>query len=84
MFACAAIAIKFATARLTGLDVVASALVTLVIVSLILALTSEMFAGEVVRTLVGSIGLVLAVPITTAIAVAAVSVGAPRRALADS
>lgn len=48
------------------------------------ALTSEMFAGEVVRTLVGSIGLVLAVPITTAIAVAAVSVGAPRRALADS
>ena len=48
------------------------------------ALTSETFAGEVVRTLVGSIGLVLAVPITTAIAVAAVSVGAPRRALADS
>lgn len=32
MFACAAIAIKFATARLTGLDVVASALVTLVVV----------------------------------------------------
>ncbi|MEL4503394.1 YibE/F family protein [Luteococcus sp. H138] len=38
-------------------------------------LTGEMFAGELVRTLVGSIGLVLAVPVTTAIAVAAVSAG---------
>lgn len=44
------------------------------------ALTSEMFAGEVVRTLVGSIGLVLSVPITTAIAVAAVSAGRSRTA----
>lgn len=38
-------------------------------------LTSEMFAGELVRTLVGSIGLVLAVPLTTAIGVAAVAAG---------
>lgn len=40
--------------------------------------TSEMFAGELVRTLVGAIGLVLAVPVTTAIAVAAVTGGRPR------
>jgi uncharacterized membrane protein len=33
---------------------------------------TEMFAGEVVRTVVGSIGLVLAVPLTTAIGVAVV------------
>lgn len=38
-------------------------------------LTGEMFGGELVRTLVGAIGLVLAVPVTTAIAVAAVSAG---------
>jgi uncharacterized membrane protein len=31
-------------------------------------LTSGEFAGEIVRTLVGSIGLVLAIPLTTAIA----------------
>lgn len=42
---------------------------------LLQAITSEQFAGEVVRTLVGSIGLVLAVPVTTAVAVAAVSMG---------
>ncbi|MEL4358829.1 MULTISPECIES: YibE/F family protein [unclassified Luteococcus] len=42
---------------------------------LVEVLTGEMFAGELVRTLVGSIGLVLAVPVTTAIAVAAVSAG---------
>ena len=41
--------------------------------------TSEQFAGELVRTLVGSIGLVLAVPLTTAIAVLAVSGGRRRR-----
>ena len=35
-------------------------------------LQSEQFAGEVIRTLVGSIGLVLAVPLTTAIGVAVV------------
>ena len=33
-------------------------------------LTSEQFAAEIIRTLVGSIGLVLAVPLTTAVAVA--------------
>ena len=32
------------------------------------ALTSELIAVEIVRTLVGSIGLVLAVPLTTALA----------------
>jgi uncharacterized membrane protein len=36
-------------------------------------LLREQFAGEVVRSLVGSIGLVLSVPITTAIAVAVVA-----------
>ena len=35
---------------------------------LIETLTSAEFAGEIVRTLVGSIGLVLAIPLTTAIA----------------
>jgi uncharacterized membrane protein len=45
------------------------------------AITSNELAEEVVRTLVGSIGLVLAIPITTAIAVAVVkAVGTkPRR-----
>ncbi len=38
-------------------------------------LQTELFAGEIVRTLVGSIGLVLAVPLTTAIGVAVVRVG---------
>ncbi|GAA1398979.1 YibE/F family protein [Luteococcus peritonei] len=42
-------------------------------------LTGEMFAAELVRTLVGSIGLVLAVPLTTAIAVVAVTAGPSRR-----
>lgn len=37
--------------------------------SLLVALNREIFATEIVRTLVGSIGLVLAVPITTVIAV---------------
>ncbi len=36
-------------------------------------LLREQFAGEVVRSLVGSIGLVLSVPVTTAIAVAVVA-----------
>jgi uncharacterized membrane protein len=35
-------------------------------------LQTEQFAGEVIRTLVGSIGLVLAVPLTTAVGVAVV------------
>lgn len=35
---------------------------------------TEMFAGEVIRTLVGSLGLILAVPLTTAIGVAVVRV----------
>lgn len=44
-------------------------------------LLREQFAGEVVRTLVSSIGLVLSVPITTAIAVAVV---APRETPIDA
>lgn len=39
------------------------------------AITSELVAIEIVRTLVGSIGLVLAVPVTTALAAAALSDG---------
>jgi uncharacterized membrane protein len=35
----------------------------------LMSLNKEVFATEIVRTIVGSIGLVLAVPITTAIAV---------------
>jgi uncharacterized membrane protein len=41
--------------------------------------TSEQIAEEVVRTLVGSIGLVLAVPLTTALAALVVTQGTPRR-----
>ncbi|MBE1877725.1 YibE/F family protein [Myceligenerans pegani] len=47
-------------------------MVSLVDQSPVLALTSGEIAEEVVRTLVGSIGLVLAIPITTAIAALAV------------
>jgi len=43
-------------------------------------LLREQFAGEVVRSLVGSIGLVLSVPVTTIIAVAVV---APREKAID-
>lgn len=39
---------------------------------LLQVIQTEQFAGEIVRTLVGSIGLVLAVPLTTAIGVAVV------------
>ena len=39
---------------------------------LLQVLQTEQFAGELIRTLVGSIGLVLAVPLTTAIGVAVV------------
>lgn len=42
-------------------------------------LTSELFAAELLRTTVASIGLVLAVPVTTAVGVAAVSLGRGRR-----
>lgn len=35
----------------------------------------ELFAGEILRTIIGSIGLVLAVPLTTAMGVLAVSAG---------
>lgn len=42
---------------------------------LLQVLPSEQFAGEVIRTLVGMIGLVAAVPLTTAIAAAVVSSG---------
>jgi uncharacterized membrane protein len=38
-------------------------------------LTSQVIATEIVRTLVGSIGLVAAVPLTTALAVAVVTRG---------
>jgi uncharacterized membrane protein len=43
------------------------------------AITGDNIAEEVVRTLVGSIGLVLAIPVTTAIAVAVVKTAATRR-----
>ncbi|RYV50115.1 YibE/F family protein [Pengzhenrongella frigida] len=49
---------------------------------LVQTLTSGEFAGEIVRTLVGSIGLVLAIPLTTAIAALVVTAdpqGALRR-----
>jgi uncharacterized membrane protein len=39
---------------------------------LLQVLQGELFAGEIVRTLVGSVGLVLAVPLTTAVGVAVV------------
>jgi uncharacterized membrane protein len=42
------------------------------------ALTSEVFAAEVLRTTIASIGLVLAVPVTTAVGVAAVGLGRHR------
>lgn len=44
-------------------------------------LVQEMFAGEILRTVIGSIGLVLAVPLTTAVGVISVTAG---RAVADS
>ena len=44
-------------------------------------LQTEQFAGEVIRTLVGSIGLVLAVPLTTAIGVAVVRASRPPSSL---
>jgi uncharacterized membrane protein len=67
-----------------------TALPTLMLVSLYersfrTAITSDEIAEEVVRTLVGSIGLVLAIPITTAVAVAVVkAAGSPRRHVARS
>lgn len=42
-------------------------------------LNTESVAGEVVRTLVGSIGLVASVPITTGLAAVVVSAGARRK-----
>lgn len=42
-------------------------------------LNEEIIAVEVVRTLVGSVGIVLTVPITTAIAVRVLAPGGPRR-----
>jgi uncharacterized membrane protein len=62
-----------------------AALPTLLLISIyqrpfLTAVTSDEIAEEVVRTLVGSIGLVLAIPVTTAIAVAvAVTAGRRRR-----
>lgn len=48
---------------------------------LLQVLQTEQFSGEVLRTLVGSIGLVLAVPLTTAVAVAVVRASRPPVAL---
>jgi uncharacterized membrane protein len=42
-------------------------------------LTSEVVAAEIVRTLVGTIGLVAAVPLTTALAALAVRADRPAR-----
>lgn len=47
---------------------------------LLQVLQTEQFSDEIVRTLVGSIGLVLAVPLTTAIGVAVVRAGGGRPA----
>ena len=47
-------------------------------------LQTEQFSDEIVRTLVGSIGLVLAVPLTTAIGVAVVGAGGVQRAAAGA
>ena len=47
-------------------------------------LQTEQFSDEIVRTLVGSIGLVLAVPLTTAIGVAVVRAGRVRPAAAGA
>jgi hypothetical protein len=47
-------------------------------------LTSEVIAVEVVRTLVGSIGLVLAVPLTTALAAVVLTAGTPGATLEES
>ncbi|GAA3623029.1 YibE/F family protein [Microlunatus ginsengisoli] len=46
---------------------------------LLQVIQTEQFAAEVIRTLVGSIGLVLAVPLTTAIGVAVVRVSGAHR-----
>lgn len=45
---------------------------------------TEQFAGEIIRTLVGSIGLVLAVPLTTAVGVAVVRASGRRLLLSPS
>jgi uncharacterized membrane protein len=47
-------------------------------------LTSEVVAVEVIRTLVGSIGLVAAVPLTTVLAVSVVTAGRPADPFADA
>ena len=66
-----------------------AALPVLILVSLydrtvLESLTGGELAEEVIRTLVGSIGLVLAIPVTTAVAVLVVkAVGSPRRAGAE-
>jgi len=51
---------------------------------LLQVLQTEQFSDEIVRTLVGSIGLVLAVPLTTAIGVAVVRAGGVQRAAAGA
>lgn len=47
-------------------------------------LQTEQFAGEIIRTLVGSIGLVLAVPLTTAVGAAVVKASLPQGSPAPS
>ncbi|WP_203568815.1 YibE/F family protein [Aestuariimicrobium ganziense] len=42
-------------------------------------IATEMFSAEIIRTLVGSIGLILAVPVTTAVGVAAAGIGRIQR-----
>ncbi len=61
--------IAFATA---GASLAVLLLISVYDRPLLEVLQTEQFAGEVIRTLVGSIGLVLAVPLTTAIGVAVV------------
>ena len=51
---------------------------------LLQVLQTEQFAGEVVRILVGSIGLVLAVPLTTAVGAAVVRVSGSGTPVGDS
>jgi uncharacterized membrane protein len=51
---------------------------------LLQVIQSEQFAAEVIRTLVGSIGLVLAVPLTTAVGAAVVRASGPGRQVATA
>ncbi len=50
----------------------------------IVSINQELFATEIIRTMIGSIGLILAVPITTAIAVYFLHGRAPRKGAGES